>query len=78
MTLSPEQFNKLALKTDLDELRADLKDFKIEMSQFRGDVLRVLDSIVKKLDDMKSESFANLAAHDRFENRLNKIEEKVF
>lgn len=58
MTLTPEQFNKLALKEDL-------KDFatKNEMNEKFDKVLAATDAIKKKFDNIEHAFVSNLAAH---------------
>lgn len=75
--LSPEQFNKIALKVDTDRISADLGDFKTEMREFRSEVLKAIDGLAKVVNDSKSESAANLGAHDRFETRINHLEKTL-
>lgn len=72
MTLTPEQFNKLALKEDL-------KDFytKVEMDKKFDQVLISNDKLMKKLDNIEHAFVSNLAAHDRFEKRLVRIEKHL-
>jgi len=72
MTLTLEQFNKLATKDDL-------KDFatKEEMNKKFDEVLSATDAVMKKLDDIEHAFVANQAAHDRFEKRLTRIEKHL-
>ncbi|MEI7498546.1 MAG: hypothetical protein WCK11_04690 [Candidatus Falkowbacteria bacterium] len=79
MTLTPEQFDKLALKEDL-------KDFytKKEMDVKFEAVMDVLDHVVHKLDNIQNEFVSNQAAHDRMqattenqEIRIEKLELKT-
>jgi cytochrome c553 len=77
MTLSPEQFNKIALKADTDRISADLQDFKEEMRQFRSDMFKIMDGVVKRLDNIQIESVSNIAAHDRFESRITHLEKTL-
>ena len=73
MTLTPEQFNKLATKEDFNRLedRIDVLDEKFE------GVMEVLDVVVKKLDNIEHSFASNMVAHDRFENRITKIEKHL-
>lgn len=72
MTLTPEQFNKLATKEDL-------KDFvtKTELTGAKSEILGAVDSVMKKLDDIEHAFVSNMAAHDRFEKRLTRIEKHL-
>lgn len=72
MTLTPEQFNKIALKEDL-------KDFptKDELRIMKDEILRSNDKLMKKLDNIEHAFVSNQAAHDRFEKRLTRIEKHL-
>lgn len=72
MTLTLEQFNKIALKEDL-------KDFttKKELVQMKNEILSSNDKLMKKLDNIEHAFVSNQAAHDRFENRLTRIEKTL-
>ena len=72
MSLTPEQFNKLATKEALKEFFT-----KSEMNEKFDKVFTALDGVVKKLDDIEHAFVSNLAAHDRFEKRINRIEESL-
>ena len=72
MTLTPEQFNKLATKEDLKNLKE-----RVASRKDMDNVLAAVDSVVKKLDDIEHVFVSNLAAHDRFEKRIARIEEHL-
>jgi len=72
MTLTPEQFNKLATKKDLDKYFT-----KEDGDNLRNDVLTAMDAIVKKLDNIEHAFVSNMAAHDRFENRITRLEKHL-
>ena len=72
MTLTPEQFNKLATKEDLKNLKE-----RVASRKDMDNVLAAVDSVVKKLDDIEHAFVSNLAAHDRFEKRIARIEEHL-
>lgn len=70
MTLTPEQFNKLVTKDEFTE-------FKDEMMEMKADVKKLLtavDGLAKKTENADLSSVSNQAAHDRFENRITRIE----
>jgi len=71
MTITPEQFNKLATKDDL-------KDFvtKEEFNKKTDQILYAVDGIAKNFQDHKIEHIANQAAHDRFEERITELENR--
>lgn len=62
MSLTPEQFNLLATKDDLECLAR--KDDVATKSDI-DNVLSVLDAIVKKLDNIETENLSNISAHTR-------------
>ncbi len=72
MTLTPEQFNLLVTKEDL-------KDFytKTEMDEKFDKVLTAVDGVAHKLDVIEHAFVSNMAAHDRFEKRLVRIEKEL-
>ena len=72
MTMSPEQFNKLVTKDDLEE-----KTKNLVTKNEHNDVMNALDSVVKKLDTIEHAFVSNQAAHDRFEQRITRIEEHL-
>jgi hypothetical protein len=69
MTLSPEQFNKLATKEDLKYFVT-----RDEMNEKFDKVLTAVDGVMNKLDDIEHAFVSNQAAHDRFEKRIERIE----
>ena len=72
MTLTPVQFNQLATKDDLKEMVS-----KEEMGEFKNDMFDSFDKVMKKLDDIEHAFVSNQAAHDRFEERLTRIEKHL-
>lgn len=76
MTLTPEQFNLLATKEDLNNAVNDLVS-KEEFNEFKKDFYDTMDAVIKKLDNIEHSFVSNLAAHDRFEARISKVEEKL-
>ena len=72
MTLTPEQYNKIALKEDLKDLAT-----KDELRFTKDEILRSNDKLMKKLDNIEHAFVANQAAHDRFEKRLTRIEKHL-
>ena len=76
MTLTPEQFNKLATKEDL-------KDFEKRMEEnfaSKDDINRIinaLDELVGKHKNHDEDHAFNQAAHDRYEERITKIEDTL-
>ena len=73
MTLTPEQFNKLATKKDLEGFKNEVQQNVVSKNEFHD----VMDTVVKKLDNIEHAFVSNLAAHDRFEERIAKSEERI-
>ncbi len=73
MTLTPEQFNKLATKDEFNELKDQVSDLDEKFDH----MLTIMDGIAKNVRDIKGDQAANLGAHYRFEERLEKLESKV-
>jgi len=78
MTLSPEQFNKLATKEDLKDLAT-----KTEMNEKFDQVLTAVDGLAKSVKDFHPEMASNQGAHGRMsdniaghEVRIKKLEYK--
>lgn len=72
MTLTPKQFNLLATKEDLNELRQEMITKKEH-----NEVMNTLDAVMVKLDNIEHAFVSNLAAHDRFEERISRLENHV-
>jgi hypothetical protein len=72
MTLTPEQFSKIALKEDLKGFAKSA-----EVQQARNDILASNDKLAKKLDDIEHAFVTNQAAHDRYEERITRIEKHL-
>ncbi len=72
MALTPEQFNLLATKDDL-------KDIKEEMTtkEDTNKVLTAVDGLAKKFDNFSAEMAANQAAHDRYEDAFLDLKTRV-
>lgn len=71
MALTPEQFNKLATKEDLENFYT-----KNEMDKKFDQLLTAIDGLTKIVADFQAEIAANQAAHDLFEYRISKLEGK--
>ena len=76
MTLTPEQFNLLTTKEDLNNAVNGLVS-KEEFDEKFESLLEVLDAMVKKLDNIKHSFVSNMVAHDRFENRITRVEKHL-
>lgn len=73
MTLTPEQFNKLATKDEFNELKTEVREIKNDVKI----ILTGVDGLAEKLDDIEHAFVSNQAAHDRFESRLSRIEKHL-
>jgi len=60
MTLTPEQFNKLATKKDLEKVEDKVDVLAENMST----LLTSVDGLAKKLDDIEHAFVSNQAAHN--------------
>lgn len=72
MSLTPEQFNLLATKKDLENYYT-----KSEMDQKFDLVLSAVDAVMHKLDKMEHTYVSNQAAHDRYEKRITRTEKEL-
>lgn len=73
MTLTPEQFNKLATKDEFNELKSEVQEIKGDIKY----LVTAVDSVVYELKSINSELTANVGAHDRFEERITKVENQL-
>jgi len=71
MALTPEQFNKLAAKEDLNYLEEKI-DRKV--TQKMDCILDAADGLAKEMKNWRDESAVNIAAYDRFEKRITRVE----
>ncbi|PIP33845.1 hypothetical protein COX22_02225 [Candidatus Falkowbacteria bacterium CG23_combo_of_CG06-09_8_20_14_all_49_15] len=72
MTLTPEQFNKLATKDDLQEMKKEMVT-----KNEHNDVMSAIDAVMHKLDIIEHAFVSNQAAHNRFEQRITRIEQHL-
>ena len=72
MILTPEQFNKLATKDDLQEMKKEMVT-----KNEHNDVMSAIDAVMHKLDIIEHAFVSNQAAHDRFEQRITRIEQHL-
>ena len=73
MTLTPEQFNKIALQEDLEEVKDDVK--KIDKKIDR--LINSVDGITSEHNKFDQELTVNQAAHDRMQNDVNEVRQHV-
>ena len=73
MTLSIEQFKKIATRDDLTRVEHKVDDLDNKFSQ----ILTAIDGLTKKVDSFTSEMAANISAHDRFSRSISNIEYRI-
>ena len=73
MTLTPEQFNKLTTKHDLNGFKHEIRESMVTKQEFHN----VMDTVIKKLDVIEHAFVSNQAAHDRFEQRISRLEQHL-
>ena len=71
MTLTPEQFNKISTKDDVERA---IRESEERLGMKIDRVLSAVDGIAKRHEDFEKELTANQAAHDRFEKRFAGLE----
>ena len=72
MTMTPEQFNQLAIKEDLKDLvTKEYLDKKVDK------VLNSVDGLVKRFDVIETEFEMDKLAHDRMQKQIDKLELKT-
>ena len=72
MTLTPEQFNKIATKEDLKGLREEMVTKKDH-----NQTMNAIDEVMVKLNNIEHAFVSNLSAHDRFEKRIIRVEKHL-
>ena len=72
MTLTPEQFNLLATKEDLQDL-----EMRLPTRASIDRLITTVDAMNKKLDSLETENTANTAAHDRFQGKIANHEHRI-
>lgn len=72
MSLTPEQFDILATKDDLRELKKEMAT-KEDINK----ILAAVDGIAHKHQNFETEMTANVGAHDRFEEKFTATNGRV-
>jgi hypothetical protein len=70
MTISPEQFNKLATKDDQGKIKNEVAEIKSDVKL----LISAVDGLARNVQDIEHAFVSNQAAHDRFEKRISNIE----
>lgn len=70
MTITAQQFNKIALKEDVLRLEDQIKEINKRISQ----TFDLVDGLAYRTNNLECDFVANQSAHDRFEGRLNRLE----
>lgn len=73
MSITPEQFNKLATKDDHNQLENKVDKLDAKFST----MMDTLDGIAKDVKDVKSDKAVNQSAHDRIQSDVNEVCEHV-
>ncbi len=73
MALTPEQFNKLATKEELREVKNDTAEIKENVQK----LLTSVDGLAKNVSNIEHAFVSNIAAHDRFEERIIRLEKAL-
>ncbi len=74
--LTPEQFNILATKDDLEDLRSDMIS-KEEYKEGLDIILTAVDGLTKLVKDFQAELASNQAAHDRMDTEIITLKTRV-
>jgi len=72
MTITPEQFNKLATKQDIK----DMEERLVSKAEFNK-VLTSVDGLAEKIDNFQTELAANRGTHDRFEQKSIRTDKQL-
>jgi predicted nucleic acid-binding Zn-ribbon protein len=72
MSMSLEQFNKIAMKEDLEELRKEMMT-----KEDKKEIMDAIDKFTKTADTSKKEKAANLGAHNRIQEDVNEVRKHV-
>ena len=77
MDKNDTKVDKMLIK--LIDVEESLKDVvtKKEFTQKTDEILTAIDGVVKDNDDIKIEQTSNIAAHDRFEKRITRVETRL-
>lgn len=70
MTLTPEQFDKIALKSDFDRLEKRVD----EIAEGNSKIIEAVEGLTTLVKAALEEQTANVAAHDRMQEQLDKHE----
>lgn len=74
ITLTPEQFSILATK---DDVKKEVTESEERIKKEIHKVLNAVDGLAKKTENIEAEQTSNLATHNRFEERITKVEEHI-
>ncbi|MEI7620038.1 MAG: hypothetical protein WCJ57_00525 [Candidatus Falkowbacteria bacterium] len=73
ITLSAQQFNKLALREDILELKNQIDSINKRIDR----TFDLLDGLAYKTNNLECDFAANQSAHDRFEGRISRTEKHL-
>jgi len=72
MSLTPKQFNKLATKEDLKNLKEEMASKK-DINK----ILTAVDGLAKNVQDFQAELVSNQMAHDRMQKYIESLEKRI-
>ncbi len=73
MTLTPEQFSKLTTNDDFNRLEKKVDLLGDGMKK----LLTSVDGLAKNVSNIEHAFVSNIAAHDRFEERIGRLEKAL-
>ncbi|PIT95606.1 hypothetical protein CO116_02495 [Candidatus Falkowbacteria bacterium CG_4_9_14_3_um_filter_38_19] len=73
MTLSPKQFNKIALKEDLNRVENKLDKVADDVSK----LVTAVDGLAKNVSDFQAELASNQMAHDRMQKYIESLDKRI-
>ena len=78
MSISPEQFNKIVTKDDLELAISERLVTKDEFNSKINQIMNVLDGIASNVQELINAQHLNQTAHDRYNENFIKIKAKKF
>lgn len=76
MSLTSEQFNMLATKEEMEDLKGEVDKLSNKVDEGFDRVSFVLDTVVSKLETLEGEKESNTIARDRINRDLWRIKKK--
>ncbi len=73
MTLTPKQFNKIALKEDINRVENKIDKLTDDVSKLTTSV----DGLAKRVIDFQAELASNQMAHDRMQKYIESLDKRI-